>query len=533
MIILVQAVDSKSCTNLLVSRGASVDGSTLLTYSADAGGFMERFYFWNGGTHKEGEMVDIYDWDSGKYLGKIKQAPITYKVLGNMNEWQVSIGETTFGGRDELKDTNAIMDYGSLIYIALQRSKTAREAIKVMTDLVAEYGYYSSGESFSIADSKEIWIMEMISKGPAEKGAVWVARRVPDGYICAHANQARIREVPLNDPENCLYAKDIIDFAKKMKYYDPKKGQFSFVDAYCPLDPGSLLACEGRVWSLFRRAAPSLNLSSDYFRAVEGAEPYPLFIKPDKKLAVKDAISLMRDHFEGTEFDMTNCIEAQPYGNPYRWKPLYFAVKGDTVNKYAWERPISTQQTAFSFVAQMRDNMPREIGGCFWYGVDDTYSTVYIPIYTSIAHAPDCFAHGSIAQLDLNSGFWVFNLVSNLAYTRYNVIIKDVQELQSKLENKFLALQPSIEKTALELYKTDKNLAMEFLSDYSLNQSEMVVRQWRDLWERLVVTYNDGYKNNVMKDNGRHPASLPYDNEFLLRALKARPGYHDIKWRKK
>ena len=287
------------CTNFIVTKGASVDGSVMVTYNADAGGFMEPLYFSPAQKHSE-EFLDIYDWDSHKHLGKIKQVPYTYSVVGNINEHQVAIGETTFTGREELQDTNGLIDYGSLIYLALQRSKTAREALKVMTDLVAEYGYYSTGESFSVADANEVWILELIGKGSSEKGAVWVAVRIPDGYISAHANQSRIREFPLNDKENCIYSKDVIDFAIKKGYYDPKSGKrFSFVDAYNPLEPGGALYCEGRVWSLFRRAAPSLNLSDDYWRAVKGAEPYPLYIKPDKKLSVQDVIGLMRDHFEG------------------------------------------------------------------------------------------------------------------------------------------------------------------------------------------------------------------------------------------
>lgn len=523
-----------SCTNLLVTKGASKDGSTMITYSADAGGFMEPLFWTAGGKHAAGELVDIYDWDSGKYLGKIKQVAETYKVIGNMNEWQVAIGETTFGGREKLRDTTAIMDYGSLIYVALQRAKTAREAIKVMTDLVKEYGYYSGGESFSVADPNEVWILEMITKGPFEKGAVWVARLVPDGYICAHANQARIREFPLNKPLECVYAPDVITFAEKHGFYDSKLGKpFSFVDAYCPLDPGNLMFCEGRVWSLFRRSAPSLNLSSDYMMAVEGAEPYPLFIKPDQKLSVRDVMGLMRDHFEGTELDMTKGIVAGAFGNPYRWKPLSFKLNGDTVSEYGWERPISTQQTAFSFVAQMRSFMPREIGGVFWYGVDDTYSTVYIPLYANITKAPTCFTGGSIKEVDLNSGFWVFNLVSNLAYTKYSYIIEDVKKEQKRMEDKFEAFQTAIEKAATDLYAKDKDLALAFLTDYSNSQAQQTVDEWRSLWKALTAKYNDGYINNVNKDNGRHPKGLGYGDDMNKRSVQENPGRYEVKWRKK
>lgn len=523
-----------ACTNFIVTKGASVDGSVMITYNADAGGFMEPLYFYPGGTYKPSETVDIYDWDSGKYLGKIAQVAQTYRVVGNMNEFQVAIGETTFGGRDELRDTTAIMDYGSLIRIALQRAKTAREAIKVMGDLVAEYGYYSSGESFSVADKEEAWIFEMISKGTKEKGAVWVAVRIPDGYVSAHANQARIREFPLNDPENCVYSKDVITFAESMGYYDSKKNpKFSFVDAYNPLDPGSALFCEGRVWSLFRRAAPSQNFSEDYWRAFEGATPYPLYIKPDKKLNVKDVVVLMRDHFNGTEFDLTKGFAAGPFGCPVRWKPLTFKVEGDTVNSYGFERPISTQQTAFAFVTQSRNFLPDEIGGVFWYGVDDNYTTVYIPLYCSLLEAPPSFTGYSISEFSMNSGFWVFNLVANLAYTKYSYMIKDIQQVQSELEEKFYAFQPAIEAGAKAMYEKDKSAVAKYLTEYSVNQSEITVERWRKLWEYLVMKYNDGYINDVTKDNGRHPKGVGYGNEFLKQFVKERPGYYDVKWKKK
>jgi dipeptidase len=532
-IFIFSTIDSRACTNLLVTKGASKDGSTMITYNADAGGFMEPFYYRTAEDHKAGSMVDVYEWDTGKFLGKIKQVAHTYQVVGNMNEYQVSIGETTFGGR-ELHDSTAIVDYGSLMYLALQRAKTAREAIKVMGELVAEYGYYSSGESFSVADPNEVWILEMISKGMTEKGAVWAAIRIPDGYISAHANQSRIQSFDMNDKQNVMCSPDVVTFAEKQKFYDPKKdGAFSFQKAYALAEPGSLLFCEGRTWSIFRRAAPSLNLSTDYWRAVEGAEPYPLYIKPDQKLSVKDAANLMRDHFEGTEFDMTKGVAAGPFGNPYRWKGLAWKISSDTVNGYAWERPISTQQTAFTFVSQMRSFMPNEIGGCFWYGVDDTYSTVYIPLYCSMKRPPAPFVGGSITKFDITRGFWVFNLVANLAYTKYSYIIKDIQEVQSKLEGKFLASQNAVEMAAADLYKTDKDLAIDYLTDYSCAQAQNTVDRWRELWEYLVVKYNDGYINDVNVDHGRHPKGVGYGDEFFKQVIKDKPGYYDNKWRKK
>jgi dipeptidase len=520
-----------SCTNYLITKGASVDGSTMITYNADAGGFMEPLRFHPPATYKEGDSLEVYDWDSGKYLGKIKQALQTYSVIGNMNEYQVSIGETTFGGRDECRDTNGRMDYGSLMYIALQRAKTAREAIKIITDLVAEYGYYSSGESFSVADPNEVWILEMLGKGGIEKGAVWVARKIPDGYVSAHANQARIREIIEKDPENCLYSKDVKTFAQKKGWWKPDSADFSFADVYAPLEPGALLFCEGRVWSFYRRIAPSQNFDSKYWRAYKGAKPYPLFIKPDKKVSVQDVIALMRDHFEGTEWDMTKGLVAGPYGCPVRWKGLTWKLSDDSVNTYAWGRPVSTQQTAFAFVSQMRSFLPREIGGVFWYGVDDNYLNVYMPLYCSMTRTPASYSFGSIKEFDFESAFWVFNLVSNLTYTKYSYMLKDLQPIQQELENKFAITQPAIEQAAQMLYKTDPKLAINFLTDYSVNEAEAVVDRWQTLWKYLVVKYNDGYINDVTKENGRHPASSGYGDYYLKEVIKERPGYFDLKWR--
>ncbi|MEJ5286827.1 MAG: Putative dipeptidase [Candidatus Kapaibacterium sp.] len=520
------------CTNILVTKGASVDGSVMISYNADAGGFMEPLYFSPARDWGPNDSIEIYDWDTHKYLGKIKQVPHTYQVVGLINEYQVSIGETTFGGREELRDTTGIIDYGSLMQLALQRAKTAREAIKVMTSLVAEYGYYSEGESFSIADPNEVWIMEMIGKGPGRKGAVWVALRIPDGYISAHANHSRIREFPLNDPENCMYAPDVISFAIEKGYYKPSDGPFSFSDVYDPPTPGSLLYCEGRVWSIFRRAAPSQNFPEDYWRAVKGAKPYPLWIKPDKKLSVRDVINLMRDHFDGTPYDLKKGLAAGPFGCPVRWKPLVWKIEGDT-NEYAWERPISTQQTAFAFVSQLRAWLPRQIGGIHWYGVDDNYTNVYIPIYCSIKEPPECFRVGSISNFTLESAFWIFNLVANWAYTKYSYMYEDIRKVQKELEDKFFDFQPAIEKVALELYKTKPELAVDFLTDYSISQSNLVMRKWRQLWEYLVMKYNDGYVNDVTKDHGRKPKGVGYGNEFFKMFIKERPGYYDVKWREK
>ncbi|MFH0895639.1 MAG: C69 family dipeptidase [Bacteroidota bacterium] len=522
-----------ACTNILVSKGASKDGSVMVTYSADAGGFCEPLYYQPARDWKTGDSLTIYEWDTGKKLGKIKQIAHTYQVVGNMNEWQVAIGETTFGGRSELYDPKAILDYGSLMYIALQRSKTAREAIKVMTELVAEYGYASSGESMSVADANEVWIFEIISKGTKEKGAVWAARRVPEGYICAHANHARIREIPKNDLANCIFSPDVESFAIQMGFYDPKLGKpFRFVDAYDPDDPGNLKYCEGRVWSIFNRAAPSQAFKSEFWRGVVGAEPYPLFIKADKKLAVEDVMALMRDHFEGTPWDMTKEPIAGPYGNPIRWKPLAWKLEGDTASEYGWERPISTQQTNFSFVSQSRANMPREIGGCFWYGLDDTYATCYMPLYCGITAPPKDYMIAKIDEFNWNSPWWVFNLLNNYSYSKYSYIIKDILKVQKEIEEKFIADQPAIEAKAAELYKSSPKKAVEFLTKYSSEQAAMVFERWKQLAGFVFAKYNDGYVNN-MNDGGRSPRSTGYGNKECQRAIQDDPVKYRTMWRNK
>ncbi|GAB4380594.1 MAG: C69 family dipeptidase [Calditrichia bacterium] len=503
-----------ACTNYLISKGATVDGSTMITYAADSHELYGELYYTPSADHIAGSMLNIYEWDTGKYLGQIEQVPHTFSVVGNMNEHQVSIGETTFGGREELRDSTAIMDYGSLMYITLQRAKSAREAITIMGELVNEYGYYSWGESFSIADPKDVWIMEMIGKGPGNKGAVWVARRVPEGYICAHANQARIRQFPLNDKENCLYSPDVISFAREKGYFNGKDEEFSFADAYAPLDYGALRFCEARVWSMFNRAAPSQKLSMDYVKGVKGAEPLPLWIKPDKKLSVRDVMELMRDHFEGTEFDLSRGVGAGPFALPYRWRPLTWEVDGV---KYCNDRAVSTQQTGFSFVAQARDFLPDPIGGVLWFGVDDTYSTVYIPMYCGIQEVPKSFAVGtaSFQEFSWESAFWVFNFVANFAYTRYSDMIQDIRIIQQELEGKFLSRQAEIDQAALQLYRQASQLARDFLTDYSVKQGEEVTRRWKKLGEFLLYKYLDG---NVKDELGRvtHPG---YPMEWYRRIV--------------
>ncbi|MCK4715211.1 MAG: C69 family dipeptidase, partial [Candidatus Marinimicrobia bacterium] len=394
-------------------------------------------------------------------------------------------------------------DYGSLMYVTLQRAKTAREAIKIMGDLIEEYGYYSSGESFSVSDPNEVWILEMIGKGSGKKGAVWVARRVPDGYICAHANQARIQQFPLKDPENCLYEKDVIKLAREKGWFKGKDKKFSFADAYAPLDYGALRFCEARVWSMFRRTAPSLNLSTDYIKGVKGAKPLPLWIKPDKKLSVRDVMELMRDHFEDSDLDMNKDIGAGPFKLPYRWRPLTWEV--DSV-EYFNERATSTQQTGFSFVAQARSWLPDPIGGIHWFSVDDTYSAVYVPMYCGIKEVPKSYAVGTgdFHHFTWESAFWVFNFVSNYCYLRYSDMIKDVQIVQRELEGKFMADQANVEELALKLYNESPQLAIDYLTEYSVNLGNSTVKRWKKLGEFLIYKYLDG---NVKDELGKvqHP----------------------------
>jgi dipeptidase len=481
---------AQACTNFLITKGASADGSTMITYSADSHELYGELYYWPARKHPAGTKLDIYEWDTGKYLGQIDQAAETYSVVGLMNEHQVSVGETTWGGREELYDPKAIVDYGSLMFLALQRAKTAREAIKVMTDLVAEYGYASSGETFSIADPNEVWIMDLIGKGPGNTGAAWVARKVPDGYISGHANAARIRQFPLHDP-NTLYAPDVISFAREKGYFTGKDADFSFADAYNPADFGTLRFCDARVWCMFNRAAPAHPIPSAWAKGDENAEPLPLWIKPDRKLTVSDLMGFMRDHFEGTELDMTKDVGAGPYDLPYRWRPLTWKV-GD--NEYLNERAVSTQQTGFSFVAQARSWMPGPIGGIFWFGVDDTYSTVYFPVYCGVTDVPKSYAvgTGSFEEFSWDSAWWVFNWVANYAYSRYSEMIVDIQVVQRDLEHQFLSETKEIDSAALALHKESPRLAKDYLTAYTKKTGDDVVARWRKLGEHLLYKYVDG-----------------------------------------
>jgi len=504
-----------ACTNLIVTRGASEDGSVMITYTCD-GEFHPQLRYIPAEDHEAGSYHEIQDW-SGNVRGKIKQVSHTYAVVNLINEHQVVIGETTFDGRKELRNPDGMLHYWVLMRLALQRAKTAREAIKVMTDLVDEYGYASTGETFSIGDPNEAWVMEMIGPGPGGTGAIWVARRVPDGMICAHANMSVIGQFPLDDPDNCLYSGNVISFAVENGYYDPDSGEpFNFQKAYHPATPQTLRYTATRVWSLFRRAAPSRDWSPDYHRAVKGAERYPLWIKPDKKLSLADVFSLMRDHYEGTEFDMTRGVDAGPFGSPNRWRPMTWEIDGV---EYSWERPISTQQTGFSFVSQSRSWLPDAIGGVMWYGVDDTYTTCYVPLYCGIDDVPEAYAVGSMQKFSWDSAWWVFNFAANFANLKYSYMIKDILQVQEELEGSMLVLQPAVEKTALKIAEDDPELLTHYLTDYSKRCGAQVVDRWRELGEFLITKYNDGYVKN---DKGR-PEEKGYPETWLRNVLELRP----------
>ena len=506
---------AEACTNLIVTKGASADGSVMITYTCD-GEFHPHMRYYPAADYGPDEYIEIKDW-SGNVRGKIEQVPHTYAVLYLMNEHQVAIGETTFTGREELINPDGLLHYWWLMRLALQRAKTAREAVEVIAELVEEYGYASEGESISIGDPDEAWLMEIIGPGPGGKGANWVAVRIPDGYICAHANKARIGEFPLDDEKNCLYSEKVIDFAIERGYYDPDSGKpFNFHEAYCPADQQKLRYTATRVWSIFRRAAPSREWPVEYHRGVEGAEPYPLWIKPDEKLTRADVFGLMRDHYEGTDYDMTEGIDAGPFGTPNRWRPMTFHVDG---SDYTWERPISTQQTGFSFVSQSRSWLPDPIGGLFWYGVDDTYFTCYIPFYCGIDEVPDCYAKGSLGEFSWDSAWWVTNFIANFANLKYSYMKEDIQAVQSELETEFGLLQPTIEKAAVELYEQNPELLTTYLTDYSRNQSEKALKRYRDLAHLLIRKYNDGY---VQDERGR-PQEVGYPESWYREVIRARP----------
>lgn len=524
-----------ACTNFLVGKKASVTGATYISYNADSYFLFGALYYRPAANYPKGTMMDIYDWDTGNYRGKIAQAEHTYSVVGNMNQYQVTIGETTFGGRPELVDTTAILDYGSLMYITLQRAKTAREAIKVMTSLVNEYGYGSEGESFSIGDPDEVWILEMVGKGPKNKGAVWVAERIPDDCVSAHANQARITTFPLDDPNNCLFSPDVISFARSKGYYNGTNKDFSFSDTYAPLDYVALRACEARVWSFFRKMDTTMNKYITYIKG-ETKERMPLWIKPSHRVTLHELMQDMRDHYEGTELDITKGVGAGPFGSPLRCSPLTWNYNG---KEYMHERPIATYQTGFTFVAEMRDWLPNPVGGILWFGVDDASCSEYVPMYCGINKVPECFSehNGSLLKFSWTSAFWIFNWVSNMAYSKYSYMIQDINKEQAKWEQKFSILTPAIDKTAAYLMSTDSIAAIDFLTEFSDTQAEAVTAAWKKLGEYLLVKYLDG--NIKIEKDGKfvqNAAGIPptierpgYPDDFKKQIIQANPDEFKVK----
>ncbi|MEG0517367.1 MAG: C69 family dipeptidase [Bacteroidales bacterium] len=527
---------SEACTNILVTKGASKDGSVMVTYSADSHTLYGELYHTAANMFPKGSKLQIVEWDTGKYMGEISQIEKTYSTMGNMNEHQLMITETTFGGRGELVDTTGLMDYGSLIYITLQRAKTAREAIKTIGDLIAEYGYGSSGESFSIADKDEVWIMEIIGKGTKlnkkganiNKGANWVAVRIPDGYVSAHANQARITTFALNDPQNCIYEKNVINFAREAGLYNGLDTEFSFCDTYAPADFSALRGCEARVWSVFNILGkgqigdkPAMAYV-DYAKGENLTNKMPLYIKPAEKVGVKEVADVMRDHYENTPLDMRKDIGAGGFELPYRWRPMSFDVDGKT---YTNERAIATQQTGFWLLGQARSWLPDEIGGIIWFGVDDAATSCLTPVYSSGLRAPQCFAvgNGNMTTYSPTAAFWLFNRVAQYAYLRYNILAPEVQKAAADHELGALQIIPTVDEEALRLSKEKPGEVKEYLTRWSEKFADRMFKKWKELDEFLLVKYIDG---NVKKQN---PDGSFKDNGNgrNIPASPSQPGYSE------
>ena len=509
-----QGDDWDACTSIMVSRGATTDGSVMITYSADAP-FLPKLLRHQGGPKKAGTMIDAVGWEDDRVRGQVEQVAETYSVVGLMNDHQLALGETTTGGRRELRNRDGILDYDALMWLTLQRAKNAREAIATIDSLCAKYGYGSGGETFAIADKNEAWVMELIGKGPGVKGIVWVAARVPEGFLSASANMSRITTFPLDDSENWLYAKDVIPFAIEKGFYDPKSGApFSYRDAYHPnARARSKRACATRVWSIYRRAAPSSKFSPDFHRGVAGAKDYPLFVRAEKKLSVGDVMGLMRDHYEGTEFDMTKGIDAGPFGSPYRFRGLSFELDGKS---YCWERPIATQQAGFVMLSQCRKWLPDPVGGVYWFTPDDPYTSCFTPLYCGITRLPESYTVGDHDKFSWDSAWWVFNHVSNLTYDRWSRVLPDVQKVQRENEQTFFKMMPAIDLAAAELLKTDEALARKFLTDWSVGTSDRLFESWRELCGFIITKHNDGYINEIV----RRPRGVGYPEPWLREVLK-------------
>ena len=487
-LIVFSCIDAMACTNLIVGRKASADGSVMITYSADDYGSFGYLHFYPAGDHAPGTMRPLYDYETNNYLGEIPEAPHTYGVIGQINEHQLSVMETTFGGREELTDTTGLLDYGSLMYLTLQRARTAREGIDVWTKLVDTYGYRSEGESITLADPNEVWVLELIGKGPGRKGAVWVARRLPDDCITGHANQARITRFPLKDKQNCLYSKDVIKFAREKGYFSGKDAEFSFRDAYAPNDFSARRICEARVWSFFNRFCDGMDRYLPYALGIENdVEEMPWCIRPDRLVSLNDLKMAMRDHYEGTPMDMTSDVGAGPYEAPYRPTPLFFEV--DSV-KYFNERPISTQQTAVTYLAQLRSWLPAHIGGVLWVGFDDANMVPYAPVYCCSTRCPEAYAEQTADAFTFStkSAYWVQNALSNFVYPRYSQLFPEVQTARDRLDAELEGLQAKMDAEAAGMTTEE---AVQHLTAYTVRTSALMMNRWRQLFERLIVKYND------------------------------------------
>ena len=509
-----------ACTNFIVGKDASTDGSVICTYNADDYGMFQNLCHYPAAKHAPGEMRKVYDWDTNAYHGEIPEAAETYNVIGNINEYQVTIGETTYGGREEMVDPTGILDYGSLIYIALQRSKSAREAIQVMTTLVETYGYNSEGETFTICDPNEAWIMEMMGMGPGSKSAVWVAIRIPDNAICGHANQSRITTFNMKDKKNVLYSKNVVKYARKMGWFDGKDADFNWNMTYAFPDFSGRRYCEARVWSFFNHFSSDMNRYLPYAIGKEpNAEPMPLWIIPNRKVSVQDIEECMRDHYEGTPFALDSDIGGGIWEMPYRPTPLTYELDG---KKYFNERPTSTQQTGFSYVSQMRSWLPREIGGVIWWANDDGNMAAYTPIYCSMTVRPECYNTPGADELNfsMKNAYWVCNWVSNMVYPRYSLMFPSLKEVRDSLEHSYFATQQHIEDEAMRLYNQNPQLAVKYLNDYSVEKAQQMLDRWNVLARYLIVKYND----MIIKpeQDGKFTRT-----EHGLGSRVSRPGYPD------
>lgn len=512
--------EAEACSNFIVGKKASVDGSVMCSYSADDYGMFQNLCHYPAAKHAKGEMRKIFDWDSNKYYGEIPEAVETYSVIGNINEWQVTIAETTYGGREEMVDSTGIMDYGSLIYVALQRSKTAREAIKVMTTLANTYGYNSGGETFTICDPNEAWIMEMMGKGAGSKGAVWVALRIPDDAVCAHANQSRIGKFNMKDKKNVMYAKDVVSFARSKGWFQGKDADFSWKMAYAKPDFSGRRFCDARAWAMlnhFYDMSPYLDWA---LGKNPDAQDMPLWVVPNKKVSVQDVENVMRDHYEGTPLSVADGsdIGGGIWEMPYRPTPLMYKVDG---KQYFNERPVSTQQSGFVFVSQMRSWLPREIGGVFWFANDDANMAAFTPVYCSMTERPECYNTPGADALHFSkkNAYWVCNMTSNMVYPRYSLMFPTLKEVRDSLDNSYFAAQAGVEKKAQELYAQNPQAAVKYLNDYSVEKAQQMLGRWNQLFEFLVVKYNDMIIKPTDK-NGTFKKT-PYG----LGATPVRPGY--------